>query len=95
MSRLEDKIQVRIDADTKKQAKKTLAEMGINMSSAVQLFLQQVVTTESLPFRPRTENGFTPEKEAQIIRETEEALESGKRYENYEEMVADIENETQ
>lgn len=90
MSKLTDKIQVRIDPETKKQAQETLSDMGLNMSSAVKMFLQQVITRQAMPFRARTENGFTPEREAEIIKQTEEALKNGKRYESAEEMHADI-----
>ncbi len=84
-------IQVRIDTRTKKQAQKTLEQMGLDMSSAIKLFLRSVISTQSIPFEIRTKNGFTPAHEARMIRETEEALKSGKGYSSYKEMVRDIE----
>jgi hypothetical protein len=37
-----------------------------------------------------TENGFTPEQERQMIKETKAALKRGKKYNTVEEMVLDV-----
>jgi len=83
-------IQVRIDTRTKKQAQKTFEQMGLDMSSAIKLFLHSVITTQSIPFEIRTKNGFTPAQEARIVRETEETLKKGKGYCTAREMHEDI-----
>ena len=90
MAKKDTTIQVRIDERTKRSAQKTLDNIGLDLSSAIKLFLKTVVKTRSIPFELRTENGFTIAQELQMIRETEEALREGKRYESYDEMVADI-----
>ena len=66
-------INIRANKKLKDQSKKILAEMGLDMSSAIKLFLQQVVITKSIPFRIVTENGFTPEFEAGVLKASEEA----------------------
>lgn len=43
-------IEVRIDADIKKQAVKLFASLGLDMSGAVNLFLQQCVLRGGIPF---------------------------------------------
>ena len=43
--------QIRIDADIKKQATDLFNSLGLDMSSAVNLFLQQCVLRGGLPFR--------------------------------------------
>ena len=43
--------QVRIDADIKKQATDLFNNLGLDMSSAVNLFLHQCVLKGGLPFR--------------------------------------------
>ena len=43
--------QIRIDADIKKQATDLFNDLGLDMSSAVNLFLHQCVLRGSLPFR--------------------------------------------
>jgi len=89
-TKAQSNIQVRIDPKTKKQAQKTLNYLGLDMSSAVKLFLRSVVITQSIPFEIRTVNGFTLKQEADMIRESEEALKSGKSYRTAKEMHDDI-----
>lgn len=43
--------QIRIDADIKKQATNLFNDLGLDMSSAVNLFLHQCVLRGGLPFR--------------------------------------------
>ena len=87
-------LQIRIDAGLKKKAQKVAAEIGLDLSAVVKTTLAQMVRIGGLPFTPRTENGFTPEYEAMVLRETEEAIKSGKRYTDVEKMFTDILNGT-
>ncbi len=73
-------IQVRIDEKTKAKAKKVFADMGLDISSGIKVYLNRVVKDESIPFVVRTENGYTPEQEQQMIKETEWAEKHGKRF---------------
>ena len=66
-------IQVRIDEKTKRSAKKVLDRVGLDMSSAIKLYLKQVSIRQGLPFTVLTENGLTPEEEDQILIASEEA----------------------
>lgn len=84
-------IQIRIDAKTKKAARKTLDELGLDMSSAVKLFLTNVIIRKGIPLDLRTENGFTLAQERALIAETEAAKKSGKGYEDLDELFADLE----
>ena len=43
-------IQVRVDADTKREAATLFANLGLDMSGAVNLFLHQCVLRGGLPF---------------------------------------------
>ncbi len=45
-----------------------------------------IITTTTI----RTENGFTPEQEREMIAETKYALKYGKKYKKPEEMMFDI-----
>ncbi len=83
-------IQVRIDARMKREVKKTLDLLGLDISSAVKMFLSTVVNTQSIPFRARTENGFTEGKEEERLRDISEAERNGKRYKDANRMLADI-----
>ncbi|MFZ4632150.1 MAG: type II toxin-antitoxin system RelB/DinJ family antitoxin [Patescibacteria group bacterium] len=54
-----EQIQIRIDAETKKETKKILDSLGIDMSSAIKLFFRQIINARNLPFELRGENGLT------------------------------------
>lgn len=88
-------INIRTDEKLKKAAGKVFKTVGLDMSNAVKLFLYQVVITQSIPFPIRTINGFTPQKEKEILRDIENAkkdIKAGKRklYRSSEEMVRSI-----
>lgn len=42
--------QIRIDTNVKKQAMKLFADLGIDMSTAVNIFLKQCIMHDGLPF---------------------------------------------
>ncbi len=85
-------IQIRIDSKTKKAARKTLDELGIDMSSAVKLFLTNVIIRKGIPLDLRTENGFTLLQEEALISETKLAKESSRRYASVDALMKDLEN---
>lgn len=61
-------IQIRIDAKEKKEVKKILENIGLDMSSAIKLFLRQTKIRKGLPFLLLTENKLSLEEEASIIK---------------------------
>ena len=83
-------IQVRIDEKTKAKARKVFGKMGLDISSGVKLYLARVVQDETIPFTVRTENGYMPEQEREMIRETEYAEKHGKRYDDIDELMRDV-----
>lgn len=83
-------LQLRIDAATKAKAQKVLEKIGLDLSSGIKLFLNQVIITNSLNFTPRTVNGFTPHREKEILKEAAWAKKHGKRYYSSKEMLDDI-----
>ncbi|MBP6944699.1 type II toxin-antitoxin system RelB/DinJ family antitoxin [Patescibacteria group bacterium] len=66
-------IQVRIDEQTKKASSKILAELGLDLSSAIKVYLKQVIATKGIPFSLLTKNGFTQAEEALILQASREA----------------------
>lgn len=84
-------IQIRIDKKTKEAAKKTLDEVGLDMSSAIKLFLTNVVNRKGIPLDLRTANGFTLEQEQALIAETELAKNSPKKFATVDSLMKDIE----
>lgn len=81
---------VRINPKTKQAARKTLGNFGLDLSSGVKLFLEQVVETESIPFIIATKRGHTLRNEKTLRKEIEWTLRHAKRYKTAEEMHADI-----
>ncbi|MCX6715943.1 MAG: type II toxin-antitoxin system RelB/DinJ family antitoxin [Candidatus Taylorbacteria bacterium] len=84
-------IQLRIDAQTKKRAQSVFKKLGIDISSAMKLFLNQVIKTGSIPFVVRTANGYTPEFERMLLDEIK-AMESGKEksFKSVRDLMADL-----
>jgi len=86
----QETIQIRIDKKTKDAAKQTLHELGLDMSSAVKLFLTNVVNSKSIPLDLRTANGFTIAQEQALIAETKQAKHS-RGFDTLDDLFADLE----
>ena len=67
-------IQLRVDEHVKQQAKEIFEQMGLDMSTAVKIYLQQVILRKEIPFRIMTENGLTREEETEINKAAKEAM---------------------
>lgn len=83
-------LQIRIDAKDKIAAQRILKSMGMDLSTGIKTFIKQITIDKALPFQPRTANGFTPEYEAMMVKESEWAVKHAKRYKNAEEMFKDL-----
>lgn len=79
-------IQIRIDEKTKNDAQKTLAKLGLDLSSATKIFLRKVINTKSIPFDIRTENGFTPSQEFDMLKDLDKTIKKGKRFSSAQDM---------
>jgi len=66
-------IQIRIDNKTKAAAQKVLYELGLDMTSAIQVYLKQISLHKRIPFSLVTANGLTPQEEQDIIAAAAEA----------------------
>ena len=78
-------LQIRVDSKLRKEADELFALAGLDMSSAVRLFLRQSVIRRRLPFEVVTENPdpFWSEANQRVLRESIESFERGeaKRHE--------------
>ena len=72
-------IQVRVDRPTKQKASKIIRDLGLDMSTAVKMYLRQIVARKAIPFPVVTENGYTPEFEAELVKEAAETWAKYKR----------------
>ena len=83
-------IQVRADFKTKRAAQRILNRLGLDLSTAINVYLVQIIATQGIPFRVVTENGFTPGDERKILKEATLAKKQGKRFSSTKEMFDDI-----
>lgn len=77
-------INIRIDNETKTQAEALFAELGLNMSSAINIFLKASLRSQGLPFEIKLD---IPNAETtSAIKEAEEMMRTGKgkKYKNVE-----------
>ena len=87
-------ITVRIDSDLKKEADELFADLGMNLSTAINLFVHQSVRRQKLPFavsrlRPRIPNAETLaaiEEADRLIRDP-----NTPRYKTTEELIKALE----
>ena len=80
-------LNVRVDENLKKKAQATLKRQGLDVSTAVRMFLSQVVLEKGIPFQPTQD---LAKLRAKWDKEGEEAIKYGKGYDSAEEMFADI-----
>ena len=73
-------VQVRIDEDTRKRAAELFEHMGLDIPTAIRMFLRQSIESNGLPFQPmiikRDINGFS-QYDATRIERAKKQLEAG------------------
>ena len=72
-------LQIRVDSRLRHDAESLLEMAGLDMSSAVRLFLRQFVIRRKLPFEVVTEpsDPFWSEANQRVLRESIESIEHG------------------
>lgn len=73
-------IQVRTKEKTKKTVQHILEKLGLDLSTAINIYLIKIIEKKGIPFTIVTENGFTPEEERTMLKELAWAKKHGKRY---------------
>ena len=82
--------QIRIDTEVKRQATELFNALGLDMSTAVNMFLRQCLYHDGLPFFVEK-----PHYSQEMLDAIEEAKQiahdpNAKRYKNWDEMMTDI-----
>ena len=70
-------INVRVPDDIKQQAANVFSDLGLDMSTAINLFLRQSIRQNGLPFRP-TNDPFYSESNQRALKKSLHELEEGK-----------------
>ncbi len=78
---------VRIDEKIKAKANKTFEKLGLDMSGAIKIFLNQVIKEDGLPFTPTNNDAVI---KARWDKEVAYALKHGKSYKTAQELFDDI-----
>jgi DNA-damage-inducible protein J len=78
-------VKSRIDPDLKNNATAVLERCGLTVSSAIRLFMEQVVITEGIPFQVRAKK-----PSSMLVKALEEADEIKLNYESVDDMLEDI-----
>lgn len=64
-------VNFRIEDEVKVNAEKALKEMGLNMSTAINLFLVKVAREKRIPFEVNADPFYSPENIAELERRVE------------------------
>lgn len=80
-------INIRIDADIKNKATITLNKLGLDMSSAIKMFLTQVIHQKEIPFVSSVNSRRIKER---WDREFEDAKKNGKTFTSAKDLMNDI-----
>ena len=84
---------IRMDTELKKQAEAMFSDMGLNMTTAMNMFLRQVVRQGKIPFEIATD---IPNAETVVaIKEMDDMLSGkipAKRYSSTKELFEDLES---
>jgi addiction module RelB/DinJ family antitoxin len=66
-------VQVRVDADKKRQVESVLSKLGISTSQAIKMFFNQIIMRKAIPFELSVPKGIT-DKEIDYSEVTPEEL---------------------
>ena len=82
-----DTLHIRIEPSVKKKAESTLKDLGLSITEAVNVFLNQVILNDGIPFEIRK-----PKNKAtiQAIEDTKEGKKLSKVFENVDEMFEEL-----
>ena len=84
-------INVRVDAELKKSAEALFNDLGLNMSTAITMFLKSAVKHDGIPFeiRRQTPNAETKAALAEYS-EMKKHPENYKRYSSFDELMDEV-----
>ena len=79
-------ISIRVDSELKKKAESLFKDLGLNMTSAIKLFLNSAVENQEIPLIPNEETRIAL-AESEEMRNNPEKY---RRYKSFDEMIEDI-----
>ena len=70
-------VNIRMDEELKKQAEQLFAELGMNMTTAINIFVRQAINYGGIPFEIRRDDFYNEYNQARLKKAIEE-LNAGK-----------------
>lgn len=84
-------VTVNVDTNTKQNTEKIFAELGLNMTTGINMFLKAVERNQGIPFD--LELRAPNEASLDALREVRENFHSLKEYDSFDEIIAEIDRE--
>lgn len=66
-------VTIRVDKDVKKQAEVLFNDLGLNLSSAINMFLRQAIADQAIPFKPAKKQEMKYASRSELMKAAEEA----------------------
>ncbi|MBR1607842.1 MAG: type II toxin-antitoxin system RelB/DinJ family antitoxin [Clostridia bacterium] len=84
-------INIRVDSDLKREAEALFDDLGLNMSTAITMFLRSAVSHDGLPFEVKRK-GFNTETRTALAEYKEMKKNDGgyKRYHSFDELAEEV-----
>lgn len=83
-------IQIRVTPKLKKEAQKVAKDLGMDLTTAIKVFLVQMTWHKGLPFYLGADRLLSPKEERYLTKISDEAKKNGKSYASAEELMNDI-----
>ena len=71
-------LNIRVDEDVKQQAEELFADLGLNMTTAINVFLRQAIRRNGLPFEIAADDGLPKDFDRPRLRRAIAQLKAGK-----------------
>ena len=84
-----DTLHIRVEPSVKQKAEKTLNDLGLSISEAVNVFLNQVILNDGIPFEIRKPK--LNKETMQAIEDTKKGKNLSKTFNNVDEMFEELE----
>ncbi len=85
-------ISIRVPDEIKKQAADVFSDLGMDMSTAINMFLRQSIRLNGLPFRP-SNDPFYSDSNVEALQQSVQQLKNGKTVMKTMEELEKMENE--
>lgn len=79
---------IRVETDVKNQAKKIFSELGMDMTTAINIFLRQTIREHGIPFELKLK--IPNQATVQAIKDAENGIGMSKTFENSDEMFEEL-----